>query len=204
MCRIFLLALFLLIPQLAHAQTTPFGLEEVPLPKGKISEKWERATLNSAQSEKLGAFIRQFEAFTGRELVARVNLAVNLLIHPMSDEKQWGEKDHWSSASETMDTEKGDCEDYAILKYITLRRYMPADNLRVIIGEVLQRKDEHGAFEEHAFVEAKVGNEWLVLDGSVVRALVADTEVNSTLKVFNPTFSLSEKGVYLLQFPKHT
>jgi predicted transglutaminase-like cysteine proteinase len=38
----------------------------------------------------------------------------------VSVEKQWGIADHWSDPFETLLSYRGDCEDYAILKYAAL------------------------------------------------------------------------------------
>jgi predicted transglutaminase-like cysteine proteinase len=59
----------------------------------------------------------------GRSGLARVGLinrAVDLAITPTSDEAQWGVADHWSPPFETLQTHRGDCEDYAIVKYVAL------------------------------------------------------------------------------------
>ena len=56
----------------------------------------------------------------GRARLGLINRAVNLAITPTSDEAQWRVTDHWSSALETLQSERGDCEDYAIVKYLAL------------------------------------------------------------------------------------
>jgi predicted transglutaminase-like cysteine proteinase len=45
---------------------------------------------------------------------------VDLAIAPVSDEVQWGVPDHWSAPFETLQSGRGDCEDYAIVKYLAL------------------------------------------------------------------------------------
>ena len=39
-----------------------------------------------------------------------------------TDQKIWHQKDYWASRSEFMGKDKGDCEDYSIAKYFTLRQ----------------------------------------------------------------------------------
>ena len=39
-----------------------------------------------------------------------------------SDQKTWGKEDYWALPREFLNRGIGDCEDYAIAKYITLRR----------------------------------------------------------------------------------
>ena len=57
---------------------------------------------------------------SGRARVGLINRAVDLAIIPTSDEAQWGVADHWSPPFETLQTRRGDCEDYAIVKYVAL------------------------------------------------------------------------------------
>ena len=49
---------------------------------------------------------------------AALNRAINLAIIPTSDLVQWGVVDRWSAPLETFTTHRGDCEDYAIAKYV--------------------------------------------------------------------------------------
>ncbi|MGB9802176.1 MAG: transglutaminase-like cysteine peptidase, partial [Arcobacter sp.] len=39
-----------------------------------------------------------------------------------TDQSHWGKKDYWAAPFEFMGTGAGDCEDYAIAKYFTLRK----------------------------------------------------------------------------------
>src|SRR6266702_3841358 len=57
---------------------------------------------------------------SGRACVGLINRAVDLAITPTSEEVQWGVADHWSPPFETLQTHHGDCEDYAIVKYVAL------------------------------------------------------------------------------------
>ncbi len=49
-----------------------------------------------------------------------------------SDSKHWQVKDYWATPFEFMGTGAGDCEDYAIAKYFSLRKLdIPDDKLRI-------------------------------------------------------------------------
>ena len=61
---------------------------------------------------------------SGRARVGLLNRAVDLVITPVSDETQWELPDHWSDPLETLHSNSGDCEDYAIVKYA--RYWQPA------------------------------------------------------------------------------
>ncbi|TDR82124.1 transglutaminase-like cysteine peptidase [Paludibacterium purpuratum] len=65
--------------------------------------------------------LQQLAPCTEMEQVEQVNLRVNQLVRFAYDLHQWQRQDHWSTPHETLRTGLGDCEDYAILKYFTLR-----------------------------------------------------------------------------------
>jgi hypothetical protein len=52
-----------------------------------------------------------------------------LAIKPTSDEAQWGVADNWSPPFETLQTHRGDCEDYAIVKYVALQAGASRDDV---------------------------------------------------------------------------
>jgi hypothetical protein len=113
-----------------------------------------------------------------------INRAVDLAISPISDEAQSGVVDHWSSPFETLQTHRGDCEDYAIVKYVALLQAgLSHDDVKIVILRNLLPK------EDHVVVAARVDGQWLILDNRRL-ALVRDTKmVGST-----PKFVLDEDG----------
>jgi Bacterial transglutaminase-like cysteine proteinase BTLCP len=73
-----------------------------------------------APAERLIRLSREGACRSGRARVGLINRAVDLAITPVSDEAQWGVPDHWSNPFETLRSNRGDCEDYAIVKYAAL------------------------------------------------------------------------------------
>ncbi|RXJ90368.1 transglutaminase [Arcobacter sp. CECT 8983] len=56
------------------------------------------------------------------------------------DSSHWNENDYWASPFEFLGTGAGDCEDYAIAKYFTLRQLgVPDDKLRITYVKLKQR-----------------------------------------------------------------
>ena len=95
----------------------------------------------------------------GRARVGHINRAVNLSIRPMSDLARFGIADRWASPSETLQAGGGDCEDYAILKFLILREAGFADSeLKLLIVR------QPGSRTDHAVLAARIEGEWLVLD----------------------------------------
>jgi predicted transglutaminase-like cysteine proteinase len=123
----------------------------------------------------------------GRSGLARVGLinrAVDLAIAPASDEAQWGVADHWSPPFETLRTRRGDCEDYAIVKYVALLEAgLSRDDVKIVILRNLLPN------EDHAVVAARVEGKWLILDNRRL-ALVRDSEMVRSI----PEFVLDEDG----------
>jgi predicted transglutaminase-like cysteine proteinase len=117
-----------------------------------------------------------------------INRAVNLALIPTSDEAQWGVADHWSPPFETLQTHRGDCEDYAIVKYVALLEAgLSQDDLRIaILRNFLPNED-------HAVLAARVDGEWLILNNNSL-ALVRDSD---TVKV-QPKFLLDRDGAHRL------
>jgi predicted transglutaminase-like cysteine proteinase len=123
----------------------------------------------------------------GRSGLARVGLinrAVDLTIVPTSDEAQWGVADHWSPPFETLQTHRGDCEDYAIVKYVALLQAgLSHDDVKIVILRNLRPN------EDHAAVAARVEGQWRILDNRRL-ALVRDIQMVG----FLPEFVLDEDG----------
>ena len=113
-----------------------------------------------------------------------INRAVDLAIKATSDQAQWGVEDHWSPPFETLRTRRGDCEDYAIVKYVALLQAgLSPDDVKIVILENLLPN------EDHAAVAARVDGQWLILDNRWL-ALVPDADVARSI----PEFVLDEGG----------
>jgi predicted transglutaminase-like cysteine proteinase len=161
----------------AQALGEPFGfLSTVPVINGELAEKWKivRDQVESEVSvfsrcvtkEECPAAARRFlkiiamaRAYRGPAQVGFINRAVNLSIVPMSDMKQWGVLDRWSSPLETLTTGRGDCEDYAIVKYVALLGAgVHRQDVKVVVLRDLLRN------EDHAITVTRIGEKWIVLD----------------------------------------
>ena len=180
----------------------PFALPAFPVTAGEVLAKWrlveekidgEAAVLEGCRAQQecppaAQEFLRIVGEGRDRDGLARIgviNRAINLAIMPMSDMKQWGVPDRWSSPLETLTTGRGDCEDYAIAKYVALvDAGIPKEDVKLVIVHNL-------AFDEdHAMVATRVGSEWIVLDNRSL-ALVPDIAVRRV----TPLFVLDDIGV---------
>jgi predicted transglutaminase-like cysteine proteinase len=185
-----------------HAGAPMFGMDTEPVFGGDLPEKWGRAQAEISQQRKVVALCRDGQRCpavarelirlssegagrSGRARVGLINRAVNLAIGPVSDEAQWGVPDHWSAPFETIQSRRGDCEDYAIVKYAALLEAgISADDLKLV---VLKNTFPN---EDHAVLAVRVNGEWLLLDNRTL-TLVRDTDVVRAM----PEFMLDDHGV---------
>jgi len=136
-----------------------FGMATEPV-AGEIAAKWRAVEADIDREQQVLAHCRAREACpvvakelldiiaegagrSGRARVGLINRAVDLAITPTSDEAQWGVADHWSPPFETLQTHHGDCEDYAIVKYVALLQAgLPHHDVKIVIlRNLLPRED---------------------------------------------------------------
>jgi predicted transglutaminase-like cysteine proteinase len=125
---------------------------------------------------------------SGRAQLDEANRSVNAAIRYVTDFTQYGEADRWSAPLATFATAKGDCEDYAIAKYVALRDAgFPIDDLRVVlVRDRIRRQD-------HAVLLARLDGHWLMLDNRRSE-LIEDSRIRG----FTVLFAIDHRGVLLL------
>ena len=181
----------------------PFGLDASPVLGGEVLTKWSGVVADiraesdiltrcreTAQScpdaaQKFLAVIAHGRAREGRARIGVINREINLAIRPTSDLAQWGVVDRWSAPLATLATGRGDCEDYAIAKYVALTEAgVSADDVKLIIVHDL------ATGEDHAVVTAWLDHKWIVLDNRRL-TLLEDVEMAHVV----PLFVLGQDGV---------
>jgi predicted transglutaminase-like cysteine proteinase len=121
----------------------------------------------------------------GRARLGVINRAVNLSIKPASDWSQYGVEDFWSSPLATLGTGAGDCEDYAIVKYVALLEIgIAPDDLRLVMVRDLKHQTNH------AVVAIRSDEQWLILDNRTLT--IANAE---ELLHYQPLLVLDQQGV---------
>jgi predicted transglutaminase-like cysteine proteinase len=187
----------------------PFGLFTFRAPHGALWRKWEGVEAEIAR-EKLvldecrdntgtcpsyaAQFLRLIKAVkskSGRVQLEEANLGVNAAIHYVSDLAQFGESDRWSAPLASFATTKGDCEDYAIAKYVALREAgFTEDDLRLVLGR------DRTVRQDHAVLAARLDGRWLILDNTWSELREDSADLN-----FTPLFAINHAGVFLLAEP---
>lgn len=135
-------------------------------------------------------FIRQTSKIKDKkQVVAEVNTFFNDWEYIL-DIDNWGISDYWEIPSEFIEF-SGDCEDYAIIKYYTLRTLgFKADDLRIVI---LKDTIRNGA---HAVLATYFKDEILILDNLSTIPLE-----DTILTQYVPYYSINENTKWL-HFPK--
>jgi predicted transglutaminase-like cysteine proteinase len=166
----------------------PFGLPAIATPPGEImSANWtelqsriraDERTLAACNSSihpcpqaarRFLSIVKLGRQHQGRARLGWINRAINLSISPMSDWAQYGVDDYWASPLQTLGSGAGDCEDYAILKYVVLHEMgIAADNLRLVIVQDKKRQ------AIHAIVAVRYEQKWLILDNRTMAMLNAE------------------------------
>ncbi len=188
---------------LIRKSAEPFGLFASRLSAGALREKWlgverklddERVQLALCDGDRercvspaalqLLAIVDSARARDGRARLGEINRAINLAIRPMSDLAQYGQIDVWSSPLVTFASGAGDCEDYAIAKFVALRLAgVSPDDLRIVV----MRDTIHG--EDHAVAVARLDDRWLTLDNRRM-AMVEDAYVRN----YRPLYVIDQHG----------
>ncbi|WP_337840990.1 transglutaminase-like cysteine peptidase [Rheinheimera sp.] len=76
--------------------------------------------------------------------VNKVNQFFNDQIAYRTDQQHWGKPDYWATPVETLGTAAGDCEDYAIAKYVSLRAMgVPDSKLRIMYVRAMSVNEPH-------------------------------------------------------------
>ena len=79
----------------------------------------------------------------------------------VSDLEHWGKLDYWAAPEEFLATNGGDCEDFAIAKYLTLREIgVPAERMRITYVKAMTLNQAHMVLTYYSRPDA----EPLVLD----------------------------------------
>jgi predicted transglutaminase-like cysteine proteinase len=124
-------------------------------------------------------------------MLDEANRAVNMAIRYVSDYAQHGEADRWSAPLATFATAKGDCEDYAIAKYVALREAgFPHEQLRLVLVR------DRSVRQDHAVLAARLDDHWLILDNRHSQ-LIDDQDASN----FTPLFAINHDGVHLFAAP---
>lgn len=209
--RCVLLPVFLLIWPAAHGRAEPGLADGVvfgragkrftdfrPLPKWSgVLERYEDEKRRDGRCLASGhgdcpftewrAFVTRLNGRDRATQIDEVNRFANDWRY-VSDEINWGLDDYWETPGEFF-AKAGDCEDYAIVKFMTLRA-LGFRNDEVSLVAVMDLNLQTG----HAVALADVRGKTFVLDNQVERVVPA-----SSVHHYKPVFSANEDVWWLYQ-----
>lgn len=187
----------------------PFGLAATPISFGGVVTKWRGVEAKIRHDEEILAhcgadpqhcskaaqnflaIVAQGRGRSGLARIGTINRAVNLAIEPMSDMAQWGVEDRWSNPLETFTTGRGDCEDYAIAKYVALTAAgVASEDVKLVIVR------NTALNQDHAVTAVRDDDRWIILDNRWL-TMVQDVAMAKAV----PRFVLDDAGVQAFAAP---
>lgn len=163
------------LPRPAVDLPSLMGMTVIPVPGGELAAKWqamaerwaaEKATIEGCRfgpcRHRGAARWLEIEtgakSLTGADQLSYVHSRLNRSISYASDFIAQGAADHWASPLEAVE-KIGDCEDYAIAKYMMLRALgRSADDLKLVV----LFQPWSGLY--HANLAVRSGDGWIYLD----------------------------------------
>lgn len=139
-------------------------------------DAWQRLLSTQAQ----GSEIQRLQV---------VNQFFNQQLRYVEDIDLWHEVDYWATPIQSLVKGAGDCEDYAIAKYFSLRRMgIPSEKLRITYVKALTQNRAHMVLTYYASPQS----EPLVLD-SLMNAIKPAGQRNDLL----PVYAFNGEGMWL-------
>jgi len=124
-----------------------------------------------------------------QEQLTAVNRFFNQQLDFQDDARIWRQSDYWATPVEALIKAAGDCEDYALAKYFSLRQLgIPSDKLRITYVKALKQNQAHMVLTYYS----SPGAEPLVLDN-----LIGDIRPASQRKDLLPVYAFNADGLYL-------
>jgi predicted transglutaminase-like cysteine proteinase len=158
-------------PAGAPATTAPnvFGSVALKVSHTATGARWSRAAAGVAPTQaNWKNAVAEASTLSDHARLALANTWLNKTIAFQSDATNYGMRDYWASARETVARGRGDCEDYAIAKMEFLRQAgIPQSSLYLVIARDLVRR------ADHALLLVRLDDGFWVLDSSTDEILPA-------------------------------
>lgn len=180
----------------AAATPSIFGTREIHSGDLKLFPKW-RGTMDRFGEETRscadplcdhaywGKVIDDLAGLDRRTQIERINREMNEKLYVI-DPINWGVPDYWATPFQFL-RKNGDCEDYAIAKFMALRALgFDNDELRIVVLNDLNLGIAH------AILVVYVEDQALVLDNQIRSVVPAET-----IRHYQPVYSVNEEGWWL-------
>ena len=141
------------------------------------------------------ALLNQVRGLPSLEKIKRVNTFFNRQIAFRDDQEIWGQADYWATPLETLGRAAGDCEDFSIAKYATLKLLdIPIERMRLIYVRAQIGGPHSSVSQAHMVLGyfANPGDEPLILDNLVTEIYPASRRTD-----LYPVFSFNSEGLWV-------
>lgn len=181
-----------------------FGLFSVVLLAGAV-ESFQLERVIQAAQQRYGSnaaaaakdwndALTVFQNGTEQQKLKNINEYFNRKLNFESDLKVWGQEDYWATPIEALIKGRGDCEDYAIAKYFSLKfSGVPVSKLRITYVKARIGGMDSTITQAHMVLTyySTPDAEPLVLDN-----LISDIRPASRRTDLVPIFSFNSEGVW--------
>lgn len=155
-------------------------LERYMEEKGKVEGTCKATTFNKCHFTSWKQLIASLQGKRKKTQLKKVNDYANRALY-IVDPENWGVKDYWASPRQFF-AKNGDCEDYAILKFLTLRALgWKNEDLRILVVRDMNLKIAHAIL---GVIQKK---KLYILDNQMT-LVVEDRRIRH----YKPIFSLNE------------
>ncbi|MDP5292479.1 transglutaminase-like cysteine peptidase [Oceanimonas sp. CHS3-5] len=159
-----------------HLMENRYGPE-----RATVSREWER-------------MLSDIGTLPERDKIQRVNRFFHRHLRYQLDKDLWGKEDYWATPLETLGRGRGDCEDYAIAQYLSLRMAgIGDDRLRLIYVRAKIGGPRSSITQAHMVLGyyATPSSDPLLLD-----SLIPDILPGAQRTDLTPVFSFNSQGLW--------
>nr|WP_315464246.1 transglutaminase-like cysteine peptidase [uncultured Rhodoferax sp.] len=180
-------AVFLLALWPSHAAWVDFSTNLL----ASVEKRWGREA--PTRLRVVQRLVRDNQAAVGRgqpeaPVLRQVNGFLNQVPY-VNDIKHWGLEDYWATPAEMLGSFGGDCEDYSIGKYLSLKQIgIPIEKLRITYVRALRLGEAHMVLAYYPTPDADP----LILDN-----LINDIRPASQRTDLEPVYSFNDDDLWL-------
>ena len=148
-------------------------------------QKCAPTQFNPCNTARWRIFLYSLKDLPKRQQLDSVNAYLNKWMY-IIDQVNWGKSDYWATPGQFL-AKNGDCEDYAIAKYVSLVHLgFDKSQLRIVVLNDLNLK------VPHAILAVYLDGEVFILDNQIVQVVLADR-----IKHYKPIYSINEGSWWL-------
>ncbi|KLI63405.1 hypothetical protein AAV99_11880 [Aurantiacibacter marinus] len=162
------------------------GSARVRIRRTPFTDDWQRVSSQELSGGRVNRLLGA-GGTVSTETLSQVNRWANQRIEYADDNTTYGARDYWATAEETLAIGRGDCEDYAILKYQILQALgFDESQMYLTLARDLVRN------ADHAVLIVRVGQQHYLLDNATDVLLPANISYD-----YRATMSFNSESAWL-------